>query len=129
MFAARVAAQPLAWLTGARVLPPFDAWQSGAVPYGWLLTSQVALIALMARAATRVSSGVERPASRRGAALLWAASCYGAVMAVRLVAGATWLRGHWWFDAPLPTVFHLGLAAYLGVYAHYHWRGAARVTP
>jgi hypothetical protein len=124
-----VVAQPLAWLSGWSLLPPFDAWQSGAVPYGWLFASQVALLALMARAAWRVASGVARPSPRRGAALLGAAACYGAVMAVRLVAGATWLRGHWWFDAPLPTVFHLGLAAYLGVYAHYHWRGTPRVTP
>src|SRR5262245_19305883 len=36
LFTARVVAQPMAAVSGATWLPPFDAFQSGAVPY-WLL--------------------------------------------------------------------------------------------
>jgi hypothetical protein len=122
-FAFRVAAQPAAALTGWPILPPFDAWQSGALPYPLLLGSQVALAGWMARTASRVSRGVERPARGLGRWLAVLAGIYGGAMSMRLVLGLTWLGGHWWFDAPLPTLFHLVLAAYLAVYAHYHLRG------
>jgi hypothetical protein len=122
-FLLRVVAQPVAGLTGWRALPAFGAWQSGALPYRWLLVSQVVLAAWMARTAGRVTSGGERTSSARGQWLAVAAAAYGAVMVVRLALGLTALRGHWWFDAPLPTLFHLVLAAYLGVYADYHLRG------
>jgi hypothetical protein len=46
-------------------------------------------------------------------------------MTTRLVLGVTVLRGHWWFDAPLPTVFHLALTTFMAVYGHYHLRGHA----
>jgi len=32
------------------------------------------------------------------------------------------LRDERWFASPVPTVFHLGLAAYLFVYGHLHAR-------
>ena len=60
-----------------------------------------------------------------GWALAAAAAVYFAAMLVRLVLGLTVARGHWWLDAPLPTAFHLGLASYLGAYAHFHVRAAA----
>ena len=54
---------------------------------------------------------------------LLAASClYGAIMAARLVLGATILRDVPWFARPVPTVFHLVLAAYLGVCGRLHVR-------
>ena len=95
-FLLRVAAQPLALLAGWPWLPPFEAWQSGALPYPVLLASQVVLAA---------------------------AGLYAAVMVPRLVLGLTVYRGHWWLDAPLPTVFHLVLMTFLAVYGHYHLCG------
>lgn len=117
-FGARVVAQPLARATGWTWLPPFDAWQSGALPYAWLLASQVVLLVLMAVGARQVGLGDGVSSVRLRRSLSAAAAVYGTVMAVRLVLGATWLRGHWWFDHPLPTVFHLVLAAYLWIFAH-----------
>lgn len=131
-FVFRVLAQPAAALTGWAVLPPFAAWQSGALPYPWLLGSQVALAGWMARTASRVTRGLERPSVGRGRWLTALAILYGGVMGARLLLGLSWLRGHWWFDAPLPTLFHLVLTAYLAVYAHYHLRGhtsPAAVSP
>ena len=32
-----------------------------------------------------------------------------------------------WIDAPLPTVFHLVIASYLGVYAHFHLQADDRL--
>jgi hypothetical protein len=62
---------------------------------------------------------------RTGLVLAVAATLYGGVMTTRLVLGVTVLRGHWWFDAPLPTVFHLALTTFMAVYGHYHLRGHA----
>jgi hypothetical protein len=125
LFLLRVIAQPLAAVTGWRWLPPFSAWQSGALPYSVLLASQLVIAGAMAMAAAGVARGRTRP--RRGVGRAWAgvAVVYGAVMGARLLLGLTAFRGHWWLDAPLPTVFHLGLTAFLAVYGHYHLRGHA----
>ena len=128
-FLVRVAAQPAAELTGWSWLPPFAAWQSGALPYPLLLVSQLLLAAAMAYAAVGVSRRrtEPRPAAGRWS---WAlAAVYGGVMLTRLVLGATAFRGHWWLDAPLPTVFHLVLTTFLVVYGHYHLRGHANRSP
>ena len=124
-FLLRVAAQPLAGLTGWPWLPPFDAWASGALPYPVLLGSQILLATWMASRADGVTRG--RIAPRPAAGRRWTAGAilYGAVMVPRLALGATAYRGHWWFDAPLPTLFHLVLTTWMAVYAHYHLRGHA----
>ena len=126
-FAARVAAQPAAAVTNWRGLPPFDAWQSGALPYAWLFVAQLALLAWMARTAWRVSRGAESPVRGRGRVVGAGAALYGAVMLARLLLGLTAFAGHWWLDAPLPTVFHLVIASYLGVYAHFHLQATRRL--
>ncbi|MGE0363636.1 MAG: hypothetical protein AB7H93_01115 [Vicinamibacterales bacterium] len=125
VFLLRVAAQPLALATGWRWLPEFAAWQSGALPYPVLVASQLGLAGVMAVAAAGITSGRARPRRTAGAWIGGAAAVYGTVMAARLVLGATLFRGHWWLDAPLPTVFHLGLTTWLAVYGHYHLRGHA----
>jgi hypothetical protein len=122
-FLLRVAAQPLARLSGWRWLPPFEAWQSGALPSPVLLASQLVLAALMTYAATGVSSGRTKPRPALGRWVAAAAGLYATVMVPRLVLGLTLYRGHWWLDAPLPTVFHLVLMTFLAVYGHYHLRG------
>ena len=126
-FAGRVVAQPAAAVTGWRVLPAFDTWQSGALPYGWLLAAQVAILAWMARTAWRVSRRTESPVRGRGRVVGAIAAVYGAAMLVRLLLGLTAFAGHWWLDAPLPTVFHLVIASYLGVYAHFHLQADRRL--
>jgi hypothetical protein len=125
LFLVRVVAQPVAAVTGWAWLPPFSAWQSGALPYSALLASQLVIAGVMAAAAAGVASGRARPRRAVGLALAGMAVVYGSVMGARLVLGLTVARGHWWLDAPLPTVFHLGLTTFLAVYGHYHLRGHA----
>jgi sterol desaturase/sphingolipid hydroxylase (fatty acid hydroxylase superfamily) len=126
----RVAAQPLAWLTQWSFLPAFDSWQSGALPYTLLLPGQVALAALMARTAGRVASGAVAANPGRGRMLLGIAAVYATMALARLIAGATLLQGHWWFDAPLPSLFHVVLASYVAVLGAYHAKvDPARVAP
>jgi hypothetical protein len=45
LFAVRVVAQPLSLVVHSAVLPPFESWHSGALPYGLLVASQVAILA------------------------------------------------------------------------------------
>ena len=125
LFLVRVVAQPLAALTGWQWLPPFSAWQSGALPYLVLLATQLVIAAVMAAAAAGVTSGRTRPSRSTGLVLAAVAVLYGTVMGGRLILGFTVFRGHWWLDAPLPTVFHLGLTTFIAVYGHYHLRGHA----
>jgi len=123
LFLVRVAAQPAALTVDWPWLPAFSAWQSGALPYPALLAAQAAVAAAMAAATAGVARGRTRPRRDLGRRVAAAAGVYGGVMATRLVLGATAFRGHWWLDAPLPTVFHLVLTTWLAVYGHYHLRG------
>jgi hypothetical protein len=38
-------AQPLSLVVHSAFLPPFESWHSGALPYGLLIASQVAILA------------------------------------------------------------------------------------
>lgn len=127
LFVGRVVAQPLSAVTGWSVLPPFDAWQSGALPYPVLLASQVALIALMVWTARRIGAGQLGRSRPVGWVLAVFTGLYGGVMTGRLVLGLTIARGHWWLDAPLPTVFHLVLTTYLAIVVHHHLREVSDV--
>lgn len=129
LFVVRVAAQPIALLTQWSAIPSFESWQSGALPYGVLFPGQILLIALMARTVSRVASGRLAPNPRKGRILLVIAAVYAMAAVGRLIAGATVLQGHWWFDAPLPSLFHLVLAAFVAVYGDYHAPVIKRAAP
>lgn len=47
LFVLRVAGQATVAFAGVQWLPPMERWQSGLLPYGVLLASQVLIIALM----------------------------------------------------------------------------------
>src|SRR5258707_14035550 len=101
LFAVRVVAQPLALLVPA--LPPCDAWASGVVPYPLLLASQIVILVLLGPGARRMYMGAVQMRRRRGQILLLVGAVYFASMALRFVLGTTILRGHAWFDRPIPT--------------------------
>lgn len=127
LFLGRVLAQPLAALTGWPFLPPFGAWQSGALPYPALLAAQAAILAAMVWTARGVGTGRLGRSRRVGWALAAFTGLYGGVMVARLVLGLTIARGHWWLDAPLPTVFHLVLTTYLAIVVQHHLREVPHV--
>ena len=122
LFCLRVAGQPLAALVAVPGLPPFDAWHSGALPYPALLVAQLAIVAWLVRTTRAVGAVTVRWRRPVGRWLLASSCLYGGIMAARLVLGVTILRDVPWFARPVPTVFHLVLAAYLGVYGRLHVR-------
>jgi uncharacterized protein len=126
LFIVRVVAQPLALLTSARFLPPFEAWHSGVLPYPALVAAQLLIIAWLARTAWRMTKAAVTPSYRVGVALLTLGGIYFGVMLLRLILGLTILTSSRWFSSILPTVFHVVLASYLLVYGHFHFRHAQR---
>lgn len=110
-FALRVAAQCAQRWGHVDWLPPFDAWQSGLLPYPALLSVQLLIIGTQIRLALAVTTDRTPRSRRSGTRWIGLGMLYFAAMAGRLVVGATVQRGHWWLDAPLPSAFHLVLAA------------------
>jgi hypothetical protein len=126
LFVVRVVAQPLALLTSAPFLPPFEAWHSGVLPYPALVAAQLLIIAWLARTAWRMTRAAVAPSYRVGVTLLTLGGIYFGVMLMRLILGLTILTSSRWFSSILPTVFHLVLASYLLVYGRFHFRHASR---
>ena len=118
LFGLRILAQPLAQLVPA--LPGFNAWHGGVLPYPVLLLSQLAIAAMMINTNLRLGRGAIMPHSRLGRWLAWLGSLYFAGMLLRLVLGQTRYAGSPWLDRPLPTLFHLVLAAWILLLARYH---------
>jgi hypothetical protein len=111
IFVGRVAAQLVQLLAPSPLLPTFSAWQSGALPYGVLLASQVVIVfvSVWVIALLWIRALPQRP--RLGLACLVFGAIYFAFMAFRLVAGLTFLADAPFFSAILPAIFHLVLAA------------------
>ena len=122
LFCLRIVGQPLAAVAHLPGLPAYDAWQGSSLPYPILLATQLGIVAWQCRTTSAVGAGTVRWCRPLGRWLLVASCLYGAIMAARLVLGATILRDVTWFARPVPTVFHLVLAAYLGIYGHLHLR-------
>ena len=125
LFVVRVVAQPLALLTSAPFLPPFESWHSGVLPYPALVAAQLLIIAWFAWTAWRFSTGSVIPNHRLGIWMLAFGGIYFTTMLVRLVLGLTILSTNRWFSSILPTMFHLVLASYLLVYGRFHFRYGA----
>ena len=117
LFAFRVVAQPAA-LAFDRLLPSFNSWDGGVLPYPVLLVTQLVILGWLARTAWRFSTGTVVPRPRIGRAALAFGGVYFAVMFLRLLLGATALSHVRWFASPLPAFFHLVLATYLFVYGY-----------
>ena len=132
LFTVRVVAQPIALVTSAPFLPPFESWHSGVLPYPALVAAQLLIIAWFARTAWRFGRGDVIPNYRLGVWMLVFGGVYFATMLLRLVLGLTVLSTSRWFSSTLPTLFHLVLASYLLVYGHFHFLHGAiagRSTP
>jgi hypothetical protein len=120
LFFIRVVAQPAALLFDHPFLPRFESWYSGAVPYPWLLVSQILILVLMLVVSSRASAGALERRPTLGRVLTVLGGVYFGAMMVRLVLGATVLSSSRWFASPVPTVFHLVLASFLVVWGRHH---------
>jgi hypothetical protein len=93
------------------------------LPYPWLLVSQIAILAVLAKASIDVTRGAgyfARPSRQIGRGLLVFGTVYAIGMVVRYL-----LRG----SLSIPIVFHWVLAAYLIILGEYHMRATGAWYP
>jgi len=127
LFCFRVFAQLLQAWSPVAFLPPFEAWESGAVPYWLLVASQAGIIAVCARIIWRLHTGVTVPSRKTGKVLFAIGGIYWGLMCIRLIIGLTVATDHFWFSARLPTAFHLVLAGFVLVCGCYHYAASDAV--
>ncbi|GJL83452.1 MAG: hypothetical protein DHS20C01_30860 [marine bacterium B5-7] len=122
LFVFRVAAQLLQTVHPVTFLPPFDAWQSGTLPYPLLLLAQLMIIALCLRMIIKVRTDTLRVNRKTGLVWLIPGFIYLFVMLFRLTAGLSFAVEHSWLGALIPTIFHLVLASFIISVGLYYWR-------
>ena len=128
LFLLRVLAQPLSLIIDTPLLPRFESWHSGVLPYPVLVAAQILIIAWFARTAWRFGKGEVVPRHRRGVFFLLFGSAYFLFMLARLLLGLTIMRDSRWFTSYLPTTFHLVLASWLLVYGQFHLKYGRRAS-
>lgn len=121
-FAFRVSAQGLQALFTSPYLPPFEAWQSGLLPYPALFAGQLAILLFYGRTAWAFSTQSIQVKLKTGRLLLWLGSFYALVMVIRYGIRMSLFPQERWFGGCLPIFFHLILASFLLVWGSYHQR-------
>jgi hypothetical protein len=118
----RVAGQLVVVLLAPRWLPPMERWQSGLVPYWFLLASQTVVVWLMVWISIDFSRGsgywVEPRVWAGPAAYYWSYA-YAGAMVVRYAIRMSTHPGERWFGGTIPIVFHTVVAVFqwgFGVY-------------
>ena len=115
-FAGRVVVQLVQLVHPVSRLPSFEQWQSGALPYGVLLAGQLAILGAQFHILGSVRAVHAMLSNRSHRVVRAFAHTYLAVMVVRLLVGLSGAAPGSWFDAGLPTAFHLLLATFLLVW-------------
>ena len=122
LFLIRVLAQALQLFFNLNWLPSFGTWQSGALPYQYLVIFQILILAICVKILLQFKGEYPAPNVRKGKILLILGGIYFASMIGRLVIGSIIKEGHFWFDAPLPSFFHLVLASIVLLLGYYHYK-------
>ncbi|MGH9324969.1 MAG: hypothetical protein ACRD3V_34445 [Vicinamibacteria bacterium] len=113
LFAVRVLGQALQKWVPQPYLPPFDAFQGSNLPYSVLLSSQLAILALMGYLSSRVQAGMLRPSRRTGTVLRWAGALYMLAALGRIAIGVLVPDAPPWFRAWISACFHVVLASFV----------------
>lgn len=120
IFIFRVVGQFLQLWFNVPLLPSFEQWYSGAIPYPYLLAIQFFIIFWMLRISLKIKNIVIKPNRKLGNFLEVIAWIYLIVMFVRFVISVTGMLEYTWFQRPIPSFFHMVLASYILLVAHYH---------
>ena len=120
LFAARVAGQVLQEWRPQAFLPPADAFQGSNLPYGLLLSVQLAILGAMAYVSAR--AGRMAPRRRLVKWLAAAGALYMAAALGRIGVGLLVADAPAWFRAWIPAAFHGVLAGFVLAVSVYHLR-------
>jgi len=119
-FLLRVTAQWLQLVSPVSWLPPFSMWHSGILSYPFLRAVQLLLLLVMASLLIQLGRARIRYNRRAALRIRTIGRIYFLIMLFRLFAGQVLLTDVHWFASPIPSLFHLVLAAFLLVYARLH---------
>ncbi|MCB1498828.1 MAG: hypothetical protein KDK07_03405 [Bauldia sp.] len=123
LFVFRVLAQLLQFFRPISALPPFEAWESGAIPYWLLVVAQVAIALVSGALIVSLFRRRLRPNRTVGIVLMTLGGLYLAGSLFRLVAGYTFLAETAFFDDHLPAYFHVVLACLLFTFGDFYRYG------
>ncbi len=122
LFGIRILLQMVQVVAGLPLLPSSAFWDSAVLSYGALLSVQLLLLGAMVLLIRAVDG---RPRPELGLLFCLFGGAYLMAMLVRAAIGAYGLLEGDWFQAPLPTSFHLVLAGFLVILGQ-HWRRAGK---
>jgi hypothetical protein len=122
----RVVGQLVVFVRAPAWLPPMAQWQSGLVPYSFLLSTQAVVLVLMFWIAADFarSSGVwVQPLPRLGRVVLVWSYVYAGAMVLRYAVRMVRRPGERWCGGTIPIIFHSVVAAFQWTFAQYHAGG------
>jgi uncharacterized protein len=119
----RVTGQLIVFLRAPSWLPPMAQWQSGLVPYWFLLSTQAVVLVLMFWIASDFTRGsgfwVQAWPPLGRIVLVWS-YLYAGAMVVRYVIRMSRKPDQRWLGGTIPIIFHLVLAIFQWTFARYH---------
>ena len=119
----RVVGQLVVYFRAPTWLPPMEQWQSGLVPYPFLVSVQFVVLALMASISfdfTRGTGFWMDPHPQLGLIVLWWSYLYFGAMVVRYIVRMTRRPDQRWLGGTIPIIFHSLVAVFQWIFAAHH---------
>jgi len=119
----RVAGQVLVVLRAPVWLPPMEQWQSGLVPYRFLLAVQIVVLALMFSISIDFSRGAGywvEPHPLLGRVVVYWSYAYFGAMVLRYIHRMITRPDQRWFGGTIPIIFHSIVAVFQWAFGWYH---------
>lgn len=129
LFIFRVLGQIIVLFFAPSFLPSMEEWFSGLVPYPYLLTSQILIIALMIKMTRDVQARRNfwgTPEHWLGEALVSFGIVYLSVMIIRYSIRMTLYPLERWTGGSIPIVFHWVLASFVLIIGMFHLRNSSK---
>ena len=125
IFILRVIGQILVVLNLQDFLPSMEEWQSGILPYPYLLILQIAIIIFYGKICLDFSKGrgfFAIPQKRLGKGFLIFGTMYLFAMFLRYILHMAFHPELRWFGGTIPIFLHCVLATFLILVGNFHWR-------
>ena len=119
----RVAGQLVVVMWAPRWLPPMEQWQSGLVPYWFLVDVQMVVLWLMFSISIDFTRGAGfwvEPHPTLGHVVVTWSYLYAGAMVVRYVRRMVRRPDQRWLGGTIPIVFHTVVAAFQWVFGRFH---------
>ncbi len=120
LFLFRVIAQLLQYFFNLPLLPSFEAWDSGTLPYGTLIIFQLTILFIFSKVIYKIAAEKIKPNLKTGYIFTTFGALYFAIMFFRLITGLSLFKEVKWFSYPIPSFFHLVLASFLILFGYFH---------